>query len=162
MRSAYSGNNVLTLCINKILAVEEILARSGITAEAYTRCRCVAHISEYHSLYVYSRTPFGRDAFHLAVEDGALVHPRIEHSADCSPKLFHRISRELLAGLVFDGLLKENNEFLELLNRQILVELHTTYSFDFLYDSLEWVNVFFVHRFHAKYHVTIHLHEATV
>ena len=54
------------------------------------------------------------------------------------------------------------HEFLQRLHREILVKNHSLLLLHLLDDSLKWVDVFLVYRFHTEHHVAIHLHEATV
>ena len=48
---ADTSHNVLALCVDEILTIEEILTISCITREANTSSRCIAHVTEYHSHY---------------------------------------------------------------------------------------------------------------
>ena len=162
MRSADTCHNVFALCIDQVLAVEQVLAIAGIAAEAYTRCAGVAHIAEYHGHHANCRAPFVGYAFHLAIEDGAFVHPAAEHSADGTPELFHRVAWEIFSGLLLDGFLEEFHQFLQRLYAQVLVELHILFLLNLLDDGLERIYVLFVHRFHAENNVAVHLNEAAV
>ena len=105
---ADTGHHVFTLCVDQILTVEEVLTVTGVAAEANTRCRGFAHVTEYHGLYVHSRTPLVGNGFHLTIEDGAFVHPAAEHGADGTPKLFFGIGGEVVAGLCLMAALKRS------------------------------------------------------
>ena len=59
----------------------------AIPREGYARRRVGAHVAEYHGLHGNGRSPLCADVVELAVEDGALVHPRAEHGAYGSPEL---------------------------------------------------------------------------
>ena len=155
-------NHVLTLCVHKILTVEEVLTVTGIAAEAYTRSRGVTHVTEYHGHDADGSTPLVGDAFHLTIEDGTLVHPAAEHSADSAPKLLNRVVREVLARTLLDSLLEELHKLLELVYREVLVENDTTLLLHLLDDFLERVDVLFVHRLHLKNDVTVHLYETAI
>ena len=122
LRSTDTCYHVLTLCIDQVLTIETVLTGSGITAEANTCSRSFAHITEHHCHDRNGCTPLCRNAFHLTIEDGTLVHPTVEHSADSSPKLIHRIGRELLARLLLDGSLEGRYQLLQLLNVHLVVE----------------------------------------
>ena len=51
LRCADTGYNVLTLSVDQILTVEEVLTVTSVTAEANTCCGCLAHVAEHHSHY---------------------------------------------------------------------------------------------------------------
>ena len=121
LRRADTGHNVLTLCVDKVLTVEQVLTVGSIAAEANTRSRSVAHVTEYHSHHADSRTPLVGDTFHLTVEDSALVHPAAEHSADSAPELLDRVVGEVLARALLDGSLKQLNQLLQLVDAQVLI-----------------------------------------
>ena len=162
LRCADTGHHVFTLCVDQILAVEEVLAVAGIAAEAYAGSGGVAHVAEHHSHHADSRTPLVGNAFHLTVEDGALVHPAAEHGADGTPKLLHGIVGEVAAGLSLDGLLKQLHELLEALHGEVLVEHDALLLLHLFDDGLEGIDVFLVDGLHAEHHVAVHLHEAAV
>ena len=159
---ADTGDNVLTLCVDKILAVEAVLACGSVTAEADTRSGGVAHVAEDHGHDGNCRTPFLWDALHLAVEDGAVIHPRVEDSADGAPELLHRVGGELAPGALLDIVLEEDDEALQLVGVHLIVETDAALRLYFLNDSLERIDVFFVDRLHAEDHVAVHLYEAAV
>ena len=102
------------------------------------------------------------DALHLAVEDGAVVHPRVEDSADGAPKLLHRVGGELTTGALLDIVLEEDDEALQLVGVHLIVETDAALSLYFLNDSLEGIDIFLVDGLHAEDHVAVHLHEAAV
>lgn len=81
LRGADAGHDVLALRVDQILAVEEVFARGGVARESDARGGVGAHVAEDHRLHRDGRAPFGRDVVELAVEDGALVHPRTEDGA---------------------------------------------------------------------------------
>ena len=113
LRSTNTGNNILTLCINQIFTIEYVLTISGITAEAYTSSRGVAHVTEYHCHNRYGCTPLVGNTFHLTIQDSTLVHPAAEHSTDGTPQLLDRIVGEVLACALLDGSLEQLNQFLQ-------------------------------------------------
>ena len=157
-----TSHNVLTLCINKVLTVEQVLAITGITAEAYTSSRGVAHITEYHCHDADGCTPLVGNTLHLAVDDGTLVHPAAEHSADSTPKLLDWVVGEILTCALLDSSLEQCDKLLELIHRQILVKLHATLCLHLLDNLLERVDVFLVHRLHLEHHVAVHLNETAI
>jgi len=162
LRRADTGHHVLALRIDEILAIESILARRGIAAEAYARCRGVAHVAKHHRHDVHGRSPLLRNAFHLAVQDGAVVHPTVKHGTYRTPQLLHRVVGEILAGLVLDGLLEECHETFQLVDGHLIVQSDAPLCLHLLDDGLEGVDIFLVDRLHAQHHVAIHLYEPTV
>ena len=88
LRSTDTGYNIFTLCVDQIFAIKQTLTVTCVTREANTSSRSITHVTEYHGLYAYSSTPFGRNTFHFAVKNGAFVHPTAEYSTNGTPKLF--------------------------------------------------------------------------
>ena len=162
LRSTDTGNHVFTLCINQILAIEKVLTGSSIAAEANTRSRALAHITEYHSLNAYGSTPFVRNSLHLTIQNSTFVHPGVEYSTNGTPQLLVGTSREVFSGLFFHRSLELLHEFLKVFHLKLVIQLHAFSMFHLFYNSLERVYIFLVHRFHAQHHVAIHLHETTV
>ena len=121
LRSTDTSYYVFALSVDEVFAVEDIFTRTSISAKANTRSRGVAHVAEYHSLDVDSRSPFSWDTFHLTIEDSALVHPAIEDSADSTPELLHRVSGEVLTCAALDLLLEEYDQALEFVDVQLIV-----------------------------------------
>ena len=162
LRRADTGYHVFTLCIDEVLAVEQVFAATGVTAEAYTRCRGFAHVTEYHGLHVDGRTPFVGNGFHLTIKDGAFVHPAAEHSADGSPKLFVGIGGEVVSGLLLDGGLEAFYQVFQLFNGEIFVEMNAANGLHFFDDGFEGIDVLFVFGLHAEHDVAVHLYETTI
>ena len=162
LRSTDTGNHVFTLCINQILAIEKVFTGSSIAAEANTRSRALAHITEYHSLNAYGSTPFVRNSLHLTIQDGAFVHPGVEYGTNGTPQLLVGTSREVFSGLFFHRSLELLHEFLKVFHLKLVIQLHAFSMFHIFYNSLERVYIFLVHRLHTQHHVAIHLHETTV
>ena len=162
LRGADAGHHILALGVDEVLAVEDVLTRCGVARESHARSRVVAHVAEYHGLYRYGRTPLGGDVVELAVEDGALVHPRAEDGADGSPELVPRIGREVLAGLLLDGGLELLDQLLQVVGRQLGVVLHAALLLLGVDNLLEGVVVLLRCGLHAQHHVAVHLDEAAV
>ena len=162
LRGTDTGHNIFTLCVDQIFAIKQILTVTCVTREANTGSRSITHVTEYHGLYAYSSTPFGRNTFHFAVKNGAFVHPAAEYSTNGTPKLFVCTGRKILSGLFFYSNFKAFNQFFKVFHFQFVVELHTFFFLYFFDNFLERIDVFLVHRFHTQYHVTIHLYETTV
>ena len=154
--------NVLTLCIDKVLTIEEVLTITCITREANTSSRSFAHVTEYHRHDRNSCTPLIRNTFHLTVKDSALVHPRTEYCADSAPELLDRVGREILTSLLLDSSLEELNELLERLYREVLVESNALLFLHLFDDSLEWIDIFLVYWLKTHNNITVHLYETTI
>ncbi len=149
LRSTDTGNNVFTLSVNQIFAIEQVFTVTGIAREANTCCRSISHITEYHCLNGYSSTPFCRNAFHFAVKNSAFVHPTAEYGTNSTPKLFVSVGREVLTGLFFNGSFKAFYQFFKVFYFQFVIQFHT-FGFFYLFDnSFKWIDVVFVYRFHT-------------
>ena len=162
LRGADAGYDILALGVDEVFAVEEVFTRRGVAREGYARRRVAAHVAEYHGLYGDGRSPLGGDVVELAVEDGAVVHPRTEYGAYGAPELIPGTCREVLAGLLLDGSLEVPDQLLQVVGRQVGVVLHAAFVFLLLDDYLERVVVFFRFGFHAQHHVAVHLYETAV
>ena len=162
LRGADAGHDVLALRVDQVLAVEEVFTRRGVAREGYARRRVGAHVAEYHGLHGNGRSPLCGDVVELAVEDGALVHPRAEHGAYGSPELIPRACREILAGLLLDGGLEVLHQLLQVVGRQVSVVLDAALLLLLLDDDLERVVVLFRFGLHAQHHVAVHLYETAV
>ena len=161
-RRARAGHHVLALRVHQELAVEHVLARGGVAREGHARAGVVTGVAEHHGLHVDRGAPFGGNAVELAVHDGALVHPGIEHGADRAPELLLGIVGEILPGLALDGGLELGDEFLEVLRVEIDVELHAARMLLRLEDFLEGVDVGLRLRLEIQHDVAVHLHETAV
>jgi len=157
-----AGYHVFALGVDEVLAVENVLARCGVTREGYAGCRGFAHVAENHRLYVHGGAPFGRDVVEFAVEDRALVHPAAEHGADGTPELFPRVGGEIFAGHFLHGGFKTLHEFLEVVGRQVGIELDALFLLHRIDDLLERIFVLFALRLHIHHHVAVHLYETAV
>ena len=162
LRSTDTGYYVFTLSVDEVFAVEDIFTRTSISAKANTRSRGVAHVTEYHSLYIDSCPPFSWDTFHLTIEDSALVHPAIEDSADSTPELLHRVSGEVLTCAALDLLLEEYDQALEFVDVQLVIQADATLCFDTVDDFFEGGDIFLRFGLHTEDDITIHLDEAAV
>ena len=160
--SADTGYDILTLSVDKVFAVEDVLAGGGVTAEGHARCRVVAHVAVNHSLNVDGGAPLFGNLVHAAVDDSALVHPAVEYGADAAPELVPGAFGEVAAGKVLDSGLEFYNECLEVLDVQFDVKLDAFGLLDLFHDSLEGVDVSLALGLHAEYDVAVHLHETAV
>ncbi len=91
-----------------------------------------------------------------AVGGGALVHPRAEHGAYCSPELFERILRERLALLFREPFLIAADQLLPILGGEIGVERIAVAVLVVVKDFLEVMMV------DAEHDIGIHRDEAAV
>ncbi len=160
--STNTCHDILTLGVYQILTIEDVLARSGVTAEAYTRCGCVTHVSEYHRHDRDCGSPLCWNTFHLTIKDGTLIHPTVEYGTDSAPKLFHWVVWEFLTSLLADSYLESLDELFQLIDVHLVVQLDITLSLHVHDDGLEWVDIILVDWFHAQYDITVHLYETTI
>ena len=159
---ADTSNNVLTLCIDKVLTIEEVFTITSITREANTCSRCVAHVTEYHCHNRNGCTPLVRNSFHLTIQDSTLVHPRTEHSADSTPQLCDWVLWEIRTCLCLDSTLEESNKLLQRLYAKVLIECYALLFLNLFDNLLEWVDILFVYWLHTENDVTVHLYETTI
>ena len=162
LRGADAGHDVLSLRIDQVLSVEDVLARRGVARESHARGRVLTHVAEDHGLHRNGRSPLGGDVVELAVEDGALVHPRAEHGAHGAPQLLPGAGGEILAGLPLHGLLEAPYQFLQVVGGQVRVVLHAAPGLQRVDDLLERIVVLLRDGLHAQHHVAVHLHETAV
>ena len=162
LRRTDTGNDILTLCIHKILTIETVLTRCGITREAHSRCRSVAHVTEHHRHHCDGSTPLLRNTLHLTIKDGTLVHPAVEHSADGTPQLIDRIFGESLTGTLEDSLLEKRHQLLQLINVHLVVKHDAALTLHLLNDGLKRINVVFVDGFHTQHNIAVHLNKTTI
>ena len=160
--STDTGYHIFTLCVDQVFTVEKVFTCTGITRETNTRCRSVTHITEYHSLYVYSCSPFIGYTFHLTIKDSTFVHPWIKYGTDSSPKLFVSTSREIFSGLFFHSGLELLHKFLQVCYFQFVIKLYSFWFFYFFNDCFERIDIFLVRRLHAQNNVTVHLYKTTI
>ncbi len=159
---ADAGYDVLALSVDEVFTVEDVFAGSSVAAESHARSGVVAHVAVDHGLYVDGRTPLFGDLVHAAVDDGAFVHPAVEHGADAAPELFPCVIGEVFAGVFLYGRLEETDEVLEVFNIELGVELDAFLLLDLVHDFLEGVDVGFLFGLHTEHNVAVHLHEAAV
>ena len=155
-------NDVLTLRIDQIFSIETVLTSCCIAGEAYACGRGITHVAKHHGHDRNGCTPFGGYAFHLAVQDSSLVHPAVKHRTNGTPKLVHGISREVFSCLFLDGILKSNNQCLEVINGHFIVKLHSTFGLDIHDDCFKWIDIFFVRWFHSENYIAVHLYKTAI
>ena len=149
LRCTDSGYDIFALRVNQVFAVEEVFTSRSVAREANAGCRSIAHVTEYHSLHADGRSPLRRNTLHLAVEDGAFVHPAVEHGANSSPQLFVSTRREVLARLLLNRLFEARNQRLEVFYVQFVVQADTFCLFNIFNDSFKRVDVCLLRGLHA-------------
>ena len=155
-RRAHAGDDVLTLCIDEVLAHELLRASGRVAREGHARAGTVAGVAERHLLDVDSGAPLIGDLVHLAVDVRARVIPAAEHSLDRLDELLVRVLREGLVLIVLIDLLEDDNELLEIVGVQIDVVRDAL-------GSLHLVDLFLKQALgHAHDDVRKHLHKAAV
>ena len=97
------------------------------------------------------------DGVHLAVGDGAVVHPRAEHGGGGAPELLARVFGEVLADAVVHGLLELGDELLEVVGGELGVDGHAAALLHLVETLLERVGIVFVDRLAAQHDVAVHL-----
>ncbi len=111
--STDAGYHVFALSVDKIFTVEKVFTVTGITAETYAGCRCVAHVSKYHGHNANGSAPLVGYSFHFSVKNGAFVHPAAEYGTNGSPQLYHGTIGEISTRLFLNGSLEELDKFLQ-------------------------------------------------
>ena len=90
----------------QIVAVELRLAGGGVAGHGHARCRVLAHVAEHHGLDVHGGAEIVGDAGRVAIVDGPLAVPGLEHRLGGQAKLLERIGREGAAGVALDDALE--------------------------------------------------------
>ena len=155
-RGTNTGNDVLTLRVDKELAVDALLAGGWVTGEADAGCGSVAAVAEHHLHDVNCRAQVARDVVGLAVDVCARVAPRTEYRVDCAHQLLVRVVSPVAAELLVADLLEFGNQLLEVFGVQIGVAL------DALVGLHGAQRVLVVVGRHALDDLAVHLNEATV
>jgi hypothetical protein len=95
---ADAGDDVLALGVHQVVAEEDVLAGVGVAGERDAGARADAHVAEHDRLDVDGGAEVVADAGGVAVVDGALAEPAVEHGAGRELELLEGILREGLAG----------------------------------------------------------------
>ena len=159
---ANSGDHVLSLSVDQILAIKHFLARRGITGERYSGSRRLSQITEDHGLDVNRRAPFHGDAVTLAVEDCALVFPRLKHGADGPPKLFVNILREGRFTTLFDQAFVAPNQLAQIRRAELAVLRDTEFFLEANQQMMKWRWFRFAARMYPHNHFAIHLDKPAI
>ena len=102
MWRAHAGDDVFTLRVDQIFAVKNFFAAGRIARERNARRARLAHVAKHHCLHVDGRAPIVRDSIFTPINNGAVVHPGTENSADRSPHLLLRVLRKRFASSLLD------------------------------------------------------------
>ena len=135
LRGADAGYNVLALCIHQELAVQLLFAGGRVAGEGYAGARGLAHIAEYHGLYVYSSAPAVRDVVHAAVGVRTRIIPRAEYRADSLHQLLLRVLREIFAEGLLVVILEQNDQLGHIVRVQFIIHLNALFVL-YLVDKL--------------------------
>ena len=157
LRCTHTGNHVLALCVDQVLAVNALLTGGGVTCERNAGTGGLALVAEYHGLYVNGSAPVAGDVVHAAVYDGAGVVPGTEHGLHSAHQLILGILRELLAvHRVFVNSFETIGQILQIVSGQLGIKMYAL-SFLHLVDDLLEVGLRNLH-----YNVGVHLDESAV
>ena len=147
---------IFALGIDQKFAVEVVLAGGGIAGKGHAGGAVVAHVAEYHRLYVDGCAPLGRDVVKSAIGDSALVHPGTKDSTDGTPQLLLGIFGKRLSQFFFDNRLELGDQVFPVPGCQVGIQVDTTLLFFLFQQVVQDV------LFHTHDDVGIHLHEAAV
>ena len=154
-------DDVFSLCVHEILAVELPLSGGGIPCEGNTRGAVVAHVSVNHGLNVDGCTPLVGNAVDVAVYDGPRAVPGSEDGAQAPPHLLHRVFGKGATGATFDDGFEVGRELLEVVGRQLCIERDATTGLDSVDGNFKRV-VFHAPGGYAHHDVAISLDESSV
>ena len=167
-RIANARDDVFTLGIDQVVAVEFLLAVGGIAREGDAGRRRLALVAEHHGLHVDGRAQIVGDLVLLAIQRGARIVPAAEHGFDGQTQLRIGILREadlaafdqrrvIVGGNVLgEDRLELLDELLQILGGQIRVAFHAAHDLFGVDGVFEQVAV----KTHD--HVGEHLDEAAI
>ena len=122
-RSTDTGDDVLALSVDQVLAHQLLLAGGGVTGEGNAGAGTHTGVTEGHLLHVDGSAPLVGDLVHLTIHVGAGVIPGTENGLDGTDQLLLGILRELLALLLKVDLLELLDELLQVVGVQLNVLL---------------------------------------
>ena len=106
-RVADPGDDILTLGVLQVVAVDALGPRGRVARERHPRARVRGHVAEHHRADVDRGAQVGGDALLAAIQDRAIGVPRVEDGPDGKVHLLARLLRELPARvLVHDRLVR--------------------------------------------------------
>ena len=120
---ADAGHHVLTLRVDQEVAVGALGPRGGVAGEADAGARVVVAVAEDHRLDVDGGAEVVRDAFALAVGNGARPVPAAEDGFDGAAQLLRRLLGEGRAAVALDDLLVGVDEIAQELDGHLGVGL---------------------------------------
>ena len=162
---ANAGHDVFPLGIHQEFAVENLFAGRRIARERDAGAGLLAGVAEDHCLHVDGGAPLGRDVVFAAIDDGPVVHPGAENSADGALELIPRIARKCFASALFNQSFKSFDQLLEVVGHQpsvLQVVIAVTLVLEAADDGLERLVVLARALLHTQHHVAIHLNEAAI
>lgn len=134
---ADTGDDVLALGVDQVVAVVTGLARRRVAREGDAGAGVVVEVAEDHGTDVDGGPEVIGDALAAAVQLRAIGIPGVEDGDDRLVELGARILREVLAGLILDDLLVRLDEFLQVSGRQVGVGRDTLCLLE---ESSAWEN----------------------
>ena len=130
-------HNILTLCVDQVFAVYAFLSGGRISGKSNACAGRIAHIAEYHRLYVDRRAPVARNIVHSSVYDGSFIIPGTEYGLNRFHQLYFRFLREILSFIFFINCFESDNDFFHIVRCQISIVGYSFGSFDFVKNSFE-------------------------
>ena len=155
-RSTNAGNNVFALCVGKEFAHKVFFTGGGVTGKGNAGSAVIAHIAEYHGLYVNGGTPGIRNIIVAAIYVGSGVIPASEYCFDGADKLFFGVGGEINADFVFIFSLELLRKLFKVVGGQLNVKLDVAFGFHFVNKLFE---IFFTDLHN---NIGIHLDETAV
>ena len=162
-----TGHHVLALGIDEPLAVELVVAGGRIAGEGNTCGAVVAHVAEDHGLHIDGGAPIVGDTLNLAVANGLLAIPALEHGLDTAFHLGFGIVGEFdtqhLFHLQFEGF----GQLLQVVGGQVGVALIVVLSLVLVQHVIQlFADALAVSGLNAfallHHHIGIHHNEATI
>ena len=160
--SADSGNHILTLSIDQVLTVKNILARGRIAREGHSRPGVSARIPEDHGLHVHGSPPLHRDPVFLAIDLGPVIVPGIKDRVDRAMQLLHGILRKSPAGPLSDQLLELCNDPAKVRLLQSRIVLNPCLGLGLVEDNLIGIVMLVGVCLYSHHHTAVHLQEASI
>ena len=116
---ANAGHHIFALCVDEVLAIENVFACRGVAGKANSRRAGLAHVAEHHGAHIYRGAPIVRNIMNLSVLLCSVAIPAAEHSSNRRPQLFFRILRKSLTKLAEGNLFKVFNEVSKILSIEL-------------------------------------------
>ena len=122
--SSDSGDDVLALSVDQIIAEELVCPGVGVASEGDTGTGIRAGVAEDHRLHVHRRALEAGDPLDPTVLDCFLTHPASEDRHDGLPELLLRILRKRLPDVFFVDRLVAADELLQVCGVELGIKLH--------------------------------------